>query len=102
MLTFIEDEESGSLMKDVFYKLKTIVKSKKNYEGLQQEKTVHALLSLITKVLQSANNEICIMAIKSLNFILLTVDKEIFEREKVTVYGFLLRALVYRYVLIAH
>lgn len=78
-----------------------IVKEKRNYEGLQNELTVHALLNLITKVLQTSNSEICVMAIKSLNFILLTVDKEIFEHQKVTVYGFLLRALAYRYVLIA-
>ena len=89
------------MMKDIFFKLKNIVKEKKNYQGLQHELTVNALLSLVTKVLQTANSEICVMAIKSLNFILLTVDKEIFEKQKISVYGFILRSLAYRYVLIA-
>ena len=97
MITYIDDEDSGSLMKDIFYKLKTIVRAKRNYEGLQHELTINALLKLITKVLQTANSEICIMAIKSLNFILLTVDREIFEKEKITVYGFILRSLSYRH-----
>ena len=88
-------------MKEIFYKLKTIVRGKMNYEGLQHELTVQALLNLVTKVLQTANSEICVMAIKSLNFILLTVDREIFEKQKVSVYGFILRSLAYRYVLIA-
>lgn len=83
-------------MKDLFYELRKIVKDKRNYDGLKVKKITSALLILITKVLQTGNSEVCVMAMKSFTFLLMTVDKSFFEMEQVNIYGLLIRSLSYR------
>ena len=88
-------------MRDVFQALKSIVTKSKYYKGIENKKTINALINLITNVLKVCNDEVSIMAIKCLKFLVSTLDHSYFEEQKNQIYGVLLRSLSYRYVLIA-
>ena len=101
MLNISDEEHCGALMRDVFEKLKKVVLETKYYKGIENKKTISALIGLITNVLQYCNSEVSIMAVRCLKFMICTLDQSYFDEQKNHIYGVILRALSYRYDLIA-
>jgi hypothetical protein len=95
-LNISNEENCGELMRDVFDSLKSIVTEVKFYKGIENKKTINALVNLITHVLKVCNDEVSIMAIKCLKFLVSTLDYSYFEEQKNQIYGVILRALCYK------
>jgi hypothetical protein len=100
MLGVTNEETCGPLMKDVLYKLKSVVNEEKFFKGIETEETFSALMRLITNVLFSCNSETSILALRCLKFLVHTLSASEFEKHKSQLYGVILRALSYRYELI--
>ena len=101
VLNISNEENCGALMRNVFQVLKAIVTEVKFYKGIENKKTINALVNLITNVLKVCNDEVSIMAIKCLKFLVSTLDHSYFQEQKSQIYGVILRSLGYRYALIA-
>ncbi len=95
-LNISNEENCGELMRDVFDSLKQIVTEVKFYKGIENKKTINALINLITHVLKVCNDEVSIMAIKCLKFLVSTLDHSYFEDQKNQIYGVILRSLSYK------
>lgn len=74
VLGISNEENCAILMTDVFKELKKIVTETKFYRGIENEKTLGALINLISQVIKVSNDEVAIMSLKCLKFLALTLD----------------------------
>lgn len=101
MLSVSSDDRRGPLMTAIYETLKRVINETKVYAGVENKETIASFVKLITSVLEVCNAEVSNMALKCLKFLVTKLGKQYFADHATALYGVMLRALSYRYVLTA-